>query len=189
MKKLLITFCLIIVSISVNAQNCLSKDSVFQNFNENLFVSKVIIIDSSSQVDLIKKVKNWGALNFVNFKEVLVSETDNLLVLNYISSIPNGVTTSSYYTKLTIQFKDGKVKVSFYDDGNVYYPASQYGSAVQARTFYVSNSFRNAEQLICDKGAQKNAFKVIEGYKTSINKTLINLENTLKNNSILKDDF
>ncbi len=189
MKKLLLTFNLIIISISVNSQNCLTKDSVFQNISENLFISKVIEIDSVSQLDLIKKVKNWGALKFVNFKEVLVSETDNLLVLNYITSIPTGMSTSKYYTKLTIQFKDGKVKVSFFDDGNVYYPASQYASAVQARTIFISNSFKEPEQLICNKGLQKTTYKLIEGYKTNVYNTLIDFENTLKNNSILKDDF
>ena len=61
-------------------------DSFYQNENERLIYSGVHLFDGVKQNELLKKVKNWAGTNFVNLKEVLVGETDDQLVLNYIIS-------------------------------------------------------------------------------------------------------
>lgn len=97
--------------------------------------SEVVIVDSISKPELITLVKNWGGLTYVNLKEVLVSETENQLVFNYITSNSGGSITSSTYVRLVIMLKVGRIKASFFDEVNV--AAMGY----LARTYYFTSSF------------------------------------------------
>ncbi len=96
MKNLLI-LPFIFLSFSTFAQNCITRDSTFQNFDEKLIYSEVILIDSVNQAELIRRAKNWGGTAFVNLKEVLVAETDNQLVFNYSTSNSGGMIVSKEY--------------------------------------------------------------------------------------------
>ncbi len=97
--------------------------------------SEVVIVDSIRKSELITLVKNWGGLTYVNLKEVLVSETENQLVFNYITSNSGGSITSSTYVRLVIMLKVGRIKALFFDEGNV--AAMGY----PARTYYFTSSF------------------------------------------------
>ena len=56
-----------------------------------------------------------------------------------------------WYVRMVVQFKDGKVRAQFYDDGNVYKPAeySQYGNvpATEARSMFVHNYTDKPENI------------------------------------------
>lgn len=100
-------------------------DSLYQDKSELLLFSSVSQFDSLKKEVLIKKVKEWASTAFVNLKEVLVSETDDQMVLVFTDKTcyvkTMGIKTSlEWYIRLKIQFKDSKVKYSFYDDGNAY---------------------------------------------------------------------
>lgn len=112
-------------------------DSLYENVNEKLILSKVLEFEGLKKEELKTKVKNWGSTKFVNLKEILVSETEDQIVLNYIDnsffikylgSIPY-----SWYVRLVIQFKDGKIKCSYYDDGNVLVPISKGIRSLKSR--------------------------------------------------------
>jgi hypothetical protein len=49
----------------------------------------------------------------------------------------------SWYIRMVVQFKDGKARAQFYDDGNTFKPGeySRYGNvpATEARTIFLSN--------------------------------------------------
>jgi hypothetical protein len=182
MKNLLLVL-LVIVSLNLKAQNCLTRDSIYQNFDEKLVHSEVVIVDSISKSELIKLIKNWGGLTFVNLKEVLVSETENQLVFNYITSNSGGSITSSTYVRLVIMLKDGRIKASFYDDGNV--AAVGY----PARTYYFTSSFPKPESTLCYKGGFKSYYEIYKSYKLKIFSTMQSLKTALTNPSKVDDDF
>lgn len=188
--KYLLFFPFLFLSVSGKAQNCLTRDSIFQNFDEKLVYSEVVLIDSVSQAELIRRAKNWGGTAFVNLKEVLVAETDNQLVFNYIASNSGGMITSKEYIRLVIQFKDGRIKASFYDDGNVFTPSTQYSAAVAARTYYYTNTYKEPETTLCEKGMSKAAYQIHKSFRKGVISTMEELKSALqKSAAVLDDDF
>lgn len=109
--------------------------------------------------------KNWASTSFVNLKEVTVSETDNQMVLNYITETSDyfktlgmkNPFTMSWYVRLVGQFKDGKIRILAYEDGNAFKPGSysSYGSvpAVQRGTYSLTSFMKTPET---EKDFQKN---------------------------------
>jgi hypothetical protein len=102
----------------------------YEDATSKLFISKVIELPNKTQKELVTQFKNWASTSFVNLREVIVSETDNQIVINYITTTNSyyktlGMKTAveyGWYVRLVAQFKDGKVRVQFYDDGNVFRP-------------------------------------------------------------------
>lgn len=147
MKKITL-FILLLLSTMTNAQ--FQIDSLYQDKEQLLINQRVILVDSVSREELINRIKNWGGVSFVNLKEVLVSETQDQLVFNYISSSfyakSMGITTTmDWYVRLVIQVKDGKIRVQQFDDGNVYRPGSYSGGvsipATAARVYHLDDYF------------------------------------------------
>lgn len=109
-------------------------DSFYENKDELLIYSVVEDFDSISQEDIGIRVKNWGGTHFVNMKEVLVSETKDQLVFNYITDSfyirTLGMDSpKSWYIRMVIKIKDNKIKISLYDDGNTFTSGS-YGGGI-----------------------------------------------------------
>lgn len=120
---------------------------MYKDKSTYLIYTEVATFEGINQAALLRKAKNWASTAFVDLKEVLVSETDDQLVLNYISKAYFVKTlgmksTVNWYLKSVIQVKDGKMKISFYDDGNVMMPPIQYASATRARIYKLSNYFK-----------------------------------------------
>ena len=175
--KYLLFFPFLFLSVSSMAQNCLTRDSIFQNFDEKLIYSEVVLIDSVSQAELIRRAKNWGGTAFVNLKEVLVAETDNQLVFNYITSNSGGMITSKEY-------------IRFYDDGNVFTPSTQYSASVAARTYYYTNTYKEPETTLCEKGMSKAAYQIHKSFRKGVISTMEELKSALqKSAAVLNDDF
>lgn len=158
MKKILFLTFFTSVLLTSFAQNSeIVPDLLpYDDIKTKLFRSKVIEFPDKSQKDLITLFKNWASTSFVNLKEVTVSETDNQIVLNYITKTETyfrlmGVKNSYYmdwYVRLVAQFKDGKIRIQFYDDGNVFKP-SQYAGypSTPSRNFYVSSFITKPESV------------------------------------------
>lgn len=137
----------------------------YEDLNKSLFMSKVVELPNKTQKEIYYMFKNWASTSFVNLKEVTVSETENQIVLNYITETldyykvlgvknPFGM---NWYVRLVGQFKDGKMRILAYEDGNAFKPGaySRYGSvpAVQRGTYKLT-SF--TETPISEKEYQKN---------------------------------
>lgn len=161
MKKLLTL--LLFVSISVvgrSQENDTVPDLLpYEDDASGLFISKVVEVKDKSQKDLATQFKNWASTSFVNLREVMVSETENQIVLNYKIDAGSYIKTMGmkipmsygWYVRMVVQFKDGKARAQFYDDGNVYKPGeySQYGSvpATESRTIFI-HSMKNKPENI-----------------------------------------
>lgn len=162
MKKVLLSLVLFVSTSLV----CKSQETdtipellPYEDVSSGLFVSKIVEVKDKSQKDLITQFKNWASTRFVNLKEVMVSETENQIVLNYITKTNSYMKSLgmklpmnySWYVRMVVQFKDGKVRAQFYDDGNSFIAGeySKYGSvpAVPARTMYVHTYTKKPENV------------------------------------------
>lgn len=154
----------------------LPLDSFYQDKSTMLIFSNVSLFDSLKQGALVTKVNNWGATHFNNLKEVLVGETDDQLTFNfidksyYIKSL--GIKTAmSWYIRLTIQFKDGKIKYSFYDDGNL------RTSVLRDKQYFFKAYFKGDDPTMIARGPNKDGMlKVYENQKdliASLNKYIL----------------
>ena len=83
MKKILTILPFILFTIISNSQSSLLVndklhiDSLYENKDDYLIISKILEFEGLKKDDLKTKVKNWGSTRFVNLKEVLISETDD----------------------------------------------------------------------------------------------------------------
>ena len=153
MKKFLMVAITLIASVSVFAQENDTVPSVksFEDFTTGLYTTKVVEIEGKSQKELVNYFKNWVGVNFRSSKDVIVSETESQIVLNYITKTTGylrllGIKNydeTSWYVRVVAQFKDGKMRLMIYDDGNVFKAGtySQYGStpSIAARSLFIKN--------------------------------------------------
>jgi hypothetical protein len=204
MKKVLLVLTLTLGTLVSNSQEFNLNVKKFDE--DRLYTSKVIELPNKNQKELVQQFKNWAGTAFVNLKEVMVAETDNQIVLNYIiRTYPVmkmlGMKTPmerGWYVRLVAQFKDGKIKVSIFDDGNTFIPGTynRYGStpAVQSRTFYVSNWYVSKPDDVTDIYKAKHfLFQSYITWVENADSMLISIESGMKNESLKslqpKDDF
>ena len=190
MKIIITLLPFLLLSIISNSQspllvnNKLHIDSLYENKEENLIISRVLEFDGLKKEELKTKVKNWGSTKFVNLKEILVSETDDQIVLNYIDKSffikYMGNIPYSWYVRLVIQFKDGKIKCSYYDDGNELVPISQGIRSLKRREINFKFYFKEDNN---EMFSIKMTTLGLVSFKESI---IFNL-NSLKENILKKD--
>jgi len=83
MRKL---FLLTLTAFSFSSFGQMHVDTFYQNKSEYLIYSIVQEFDSMPQDVLNTKIKNWGGTHFVNLSQVLVGETKEQFVFNYLNS-------------------------------------------------------------------------------------------------------
>ena len=190
MKKILILLPILLITILSNSQSSLLVndklhiDSLYENKEENLIISRVLEFEGLKKEELKTKVKNWGSTKFVNLKEILVSETDDQIVLNYIDKSffikYMGKISYSWYVRLVIQFKDGKIKCSYYDDGNELVPISQGIRSLKRREINFKFYFK-------EDNNEMFSIKMTTLGLVSFKESIISNQNSLEE-SILKKD-
>lgn len=204
MKKLLVLSMVLMSFVSYGQDEEVVPDlKPYEDISSRLFISKVIELPGKTQKEISTQFKNWASTAFVNLREIMVSETDNQIVLNYITKTPTYMRTLglktplvySWYVRVVAQFKDGKAKISFFDDGNVFIPAEatrySVSPATPARSMFVSNMTVKPESV---KKMHNTLFMYDCHYKWQNNviSTLTECENGIKNTSLvakLNDDF
>ena len=104
---------------------------------------------------LKNKIKNWVGLRFRSGEQVLVNETENQLIVNFVSMDLKGNTGISavvlpWHIRLVIEIKANKVRVSAFDD---------MGSASTSisRSYYLSAYFKK-DGTIKMPNTYKNGF-------------------------------
>lgn len=166
----------------------LHVDSFYESKSEYLIhTRKVVFDDSIGKAQIIQRIKNWSGTKFVNPSEVLVNETQDQLVYNYIQTITFNSFSYKWYVRLIISVKDDKIRLQFYDDGNVF---SSYGTVTNpARSSHLKNYFTK-EDGIYPRRMFNNG---LIDFKEEIKLSGAGLENYIKNpgnqNKIKKDDW
>jgi len=174
----------------------------YESLTDGLFVSKVIELPNKTQKEISTQFKNWASTSFVNLREIMVSETESQIVLNYITDtysymkllgIKNPI-KRGWYVRLVAQFKEGKMRIQFYDDGNTFIPGSysQYGStpATQARTMFIRYSNTKPESF-AQMHRTKFYYDLHYQWQQNVNDMIVSCEKGLRDNSLVarKDDF
>ena len=178
---------------SQEAQLNYHVDSMYESKADYLLLTRIVVLeDSISNEEIVTRIKNWSGLNFVNPSEVLVNETKQQLVYNYVTSFrASGMASFDWYIRLVISIKDNKVRLQYFDDGNVYRPAERAGSmilpAVGARTSHLRTYFNKDEDTRCRKMFNEG----LMNFKIKINSSSVVLENSIKKSttSTTKDDW
>jgi len=165
MKKLLMLVMLLITSMSFSQ---LTIDEFYEDKEVFLIHNIVKDFDSISQYELIHRIKDWGRSQFISFGEVLVSETDNQLIFNYMTKSFvekkwRKTIIKSWYIKMAIDVADNKISISLYDDGNSYWEdlTSTYKNVVSTS----SNTYKFKYYFLEDGITDKKYFKGISDVK------------------------
>lgn len=196
----LLTFAFFIVQpLFLSGQdNGVLELKTWEDINSKLYVSKVIEFDGKSQKDLIVLYKNWASVAFVNLKEVLVGETESQIVFRYILNTSanykimgmKGTSGFDWYVRLIAQFKDGKVKVSFFDEGNVPTPSTSVNGIIVPGS--PSGSYYVCQQVNKPKDFNKvnsSFYQYHLMWQNKVDDMVLAIETQLKNPYKLKDDF
>jgi hypothetical protein len=195
MKKILILLILFVSKSLYSQEEQLNYhvDSMYESKDDYLLLTRIVKLeDSASNEEIVSRIKNWSGLNFVNPSEVLVNETKQQLVYNYITTYrASGMASFDWYIRLVISIKDNKVRLQYFDDGNVFQPAQRSGSyvspAIGARTSHLRTYFNKDENTRCRKMFNEGLIN----FKIKINSSSVVLENSIKKSatSTTKDDW
>jgi hypothetical protein len=170
----------------------------WEDINAKLYTSKVIEFEGKSQKDLIVLYKNWASIAFVNLKEVLVGETESQIVIRYVLSTNanykimgmKGASVFDWYVRLIAQFKDGKVKVSFFDEGNVPTPPSSINGIIvpgsPSGSYYVCQQVNKPKDML---KVNSSFYQYHLMWQNKVDDMVVAIETQLKNPYKLKDDF
>jgi hypothetical protein len=144
-----LTFILIVVSITItNLSYAQEQDTIpilktYEDLGSKLFISKVVDVPGKSTPELINRFKNWASLKFVSLKDVIVTETENQIVLVYLTNLNRAYMKImgkeypfqvKFYVRMVVQFKNDKLRAQFYDDGNAY-----VSGGISSRSIYISS--------------------------------------------------
>ena len=140
MKKLILLFITIFFVVNTYAQkDTIYVADIYDDVSTNLVTEKILIFDSISKKDLMITFENWAGKNFRNYSEVKTSQTDDQISLLFIDNTYGYCSYNGMYIIMLVEFKDNKVRIRTYDDGNVSFVLGN--TIVQERTYYHKNFF------------------------------------------------
>jgi len=171
MQKTLLLIIFLITNISIGQNNS------FEDIEIKLYKTAIIEIDSLDMRDLKTRFKNVTSQLFVNLNEVITSETENQIILNFVletKSIPS----SSWNVRLISEFKDSKIRLRFYDLGNKYIPSGEYSPTWKEGSFFVTNNKRAVKN-------RRN--EILNEWTNKVDLLLVEIENGLENPDINDD--
>lgn len=139
---------LLLTNIIIAQKETISINYLYKNTQSRLIADSIIKCEGLNAQDIMTKFENWGGRNFQNYSVVRTSKTENQISLKYISG--NAIINNylfDMYIILIAEFKDGKFKLSFYDNGNAYKPGSYIGNTyirpVSENTYFLDFNFED----------------------------------------------
>ena len=196
MRKLLLLITIMINGFIMSQKETIKYNEYLKDPLNRLVLEKVMIFDSINKEELINRFENWGGQNFRNYSEVRTSKTNDQITLLYINSFAhlfNG--GPELYIIMNAQFKDNKLRISVYDDGNVfrpgYYLGNIYVPSIPARSSYLIDYFDSDGLLEYKPGTGSFNMKgrraaVLIEYKEKINVNISSIEKLIKEQNKVK---
>lgn len=205
MKKLLLGLLIFVSFFSYSQKKYIYLDSLFQNKDENLVISKIIEFEGKTKIDLKNKFKEVASKKFVNLKEITVSETDDNMTLVFIEEIPIYFKSlmglmpinRQEYTRFLVYFKDNRIKIDLFDDGNVFVPSSYNGGiptpSVEARIGYIKNALSDGKlEVPTEKDMYKSKntmYQLVSGYISETKKMIPYFETEMNKQSVINNNW
>ena len=144
MKKLLLVLGLGLTFISYSQKNVINVNQVYDDVKSLTVVDTVFNVDSVTFKELKNRFDNWGGTTYNNYKNVKTSETENQVVIDYITS-SFGVLKMN--VRLVAYFKDNKVRLKVTDMGNAYTYQASPAIPIQAKTYNIKSYFYSNNQI------------------------------------------
>ena len=159
--------------VGIQNNKVFTIDSLYQNKEEFVILNKILEFPGKTKTDIRNGFKNWASTNFVNLKEIMVSETEDQIVLNYITKqmyvkALGSISPLSWYVRVVTEFKDGKMRVKFIDDGNSFWVGDRYAPSTPARTIFLNQYFKEGEPIKRFKEGMINHKNIIVTVANSI---------------------
>lgn len=129
-----------ILSNSLTSQNS-SNEKTFEDLEQNLYKTLIIKVDSMNIAELKNKYKNVVSILFLNLEKIIVSETEDQIVMNYVLTTKSKPSTS-WNVRLITQFRDNRLRLRIYDFGNVFIPSGKYTRTWDTNSLTVHNNKR-----------------------------------------------
>jgi hypothetical protein len=170
--------------LTVNELNPLLRPQVYSDTASYQVVKYIFTVDSANTAELKNRFKNWGAVAFVDFSKVLISETENQIVIVYVTEQIIG----KWYVRIVASFKDNKVKIEAFDDGNVYiaptYISGYPSGGLASRSTYVSVYFdKYGGSIPYKKKMDQARYKGVVDWHNGIILMVQGIENALQQKS------
>lgn len=176
----------------------LYQKDIYQDSSTLTVFQQVIRTDSVGIAELKTRFKNWGAKSFVNLSQIMVSETDDQIVLVYIVNIPWAVKSavfgtvsgnSGWYVRLVANFKGDRVRITQTDDGNVAIPPTASTPGLSARSRYLTSYFARTGKIDPNKSMNRQSYEMAIKWRNEILSTLVSCGNALTQPTVKTDDW
>ncbi len=121
-------------------------DSLYKDFKSKLLIEKIIKADGKNVLEIKNLIKEWGALKSRGLRNILTSETENLITFNV--SLDNGPMGHSWTYKFEFLIKEGRFKFLIYDMGNANSITSMFPPNSIKMDFFMSDGFMKAKYKV-----------------------------------------
>ena len=178
-KYLILSFLFFILSeYAVQAQNefrdTITVNDIFDIPEKNIANQKIVQLDSTISInELMLKASNWAGKTFNNSEKVITSKTENQIIIDYNTTIFFG-----WKIRIILEFKPGKVRYSFIDNGNLY--RNVMSSPVSEGTMTIQDYFERKGYIKKTGYWEKYRYSGVVEWKTDIFMTAKSLERALK---------
>jgi hypothetical protein len=178
-KYLILYFLVFVLSEDVvQAQNefrdTITVNDIFDIPEKNIANQKVIELDSAVSInDLMLKASNWAGKTFNNSEKVITSKTENQIIIDYNTKIFFG-----WKIRIILEFKSGKIRYSFIDNGNLY--RNVMSSPVSEGTMRIQDYFERKGYIKKTGYWEKYRYSGVVEWKSDIIMTAKSLESALK---------
>jgi hypothetical protein len=185
-KHLSLVLILVIFSSLLKAQTGF-KDTIYVNDifvqpSENIANQKIIIVDSSIEANqLSTRILNWIGKSFKNADKVITSKTESQVVVDYITQ-----TYFGWKVRLVIEFKKGKIRYTFIDNGNTYRSVPY---AIREGSMHIQSYFEKKGFVKSSGYWEKHIYAGIIQWKNELNNIALNFENFMSKSEPNKDDW
>lgn len=164
--------------VSAQFGDTLYQKDIYYDSSQRIIQYNIISLDSVKTSDLKDRVLKWVGITFKNAEKVITSTTDNQIVIDYIESVNvksmGTISTWSYQVRILTEFKDGRIRYQFLDQGNA------YSNGVSSGTYYMSDYFKKTG-FVKSKGMSHSVFyQAIVSWKTDIISTAKSLDDFVK---------
>ena len=179
MKKYIFLFVLVGVSfMSFGAdRDTLRIDDIYLDVESYLMHEVILEFDSVSASDLMIRFENWGGQNFRNYEVVRTSKSETQITLSYIVS--TGL--SNWYLMLVAEFKDGKVRLRFYDGGNAFIAGPP---SAAAGTYHLDGYFKDGFIIYKPVPSGFNGKEKMASAAIAVKKSALNTAQSINENLI-----
>jgi hypothetical protein len=183
MKSIFSFLMLLSVVSTVNAQHSFRdtiylKD-IYADSADLIACQKVIKIDSLEIIALKERALSWAGITFKNASKVVISNTENQIVIDYIESVSSKIGSNNWQVRIVLEFKKGRIRYQFIDQRNAFWPGSQGVPSSSSGSIYIKKYFDKSGYLKIKGMSHSIWYSIATNWKINVENTAKSLEDYL----------